>query len=186
MNLIRRVIRFGLVILVLSLSLVGSVVAEDKSPVQAARPSREELEKAFSDKMTGSVLVGHYSVVGKDAKPANPERYDLKKVAKVRDDLWMFEARIKYGQTDVTLPLVLRVVWAEDTPMITLTDATLPGLGAAFSSRVIFHGDRYAGTWQHGKVGGHLWGTIEQAEAANESTEKKESTQKKENGTKKE
>ena len=116
--------------------------------------------------MSGSVLVGHYSVVGKDAKPANPERYELKKVAKVQDDLWMFEARIKYGQTDVTLPLVLRVVWAEDTPMITLTDATLPGLGAAFSSRVIFHEDRYAGTWQHGKVGGHMFGRIEKSKAA--------------------
>ena len=174
MHLIRRVIRFGLAIPVLCLSLVGSVVAEDKSPVQAARPSREELEKAFSDKMTGSVLVGHYSVVGKDAKPANPERYELKKVAKVRDDLWLFETRIKYGQTDITLPLVLRLVWAEDTPMITLSDATLPGLGAAFSSRVLFHGDRYAGTWQHGNVGGHLWGTIEKGAAENKDNEKKD------------
>ncbi len=186
MNLIRRVVRCGVAIPVLCLSLVVNGVAQEKTQTPTARPSREELEKAFSDKMSGSVLVGHYSVVGKDAKPANPERYELKKVAKVRDDLWMFEARIKYGQTDVTLPLVLRVVWAEDTPMIALTDATLPGLGAAFSSRVIFHGDRYAGTWQHGKVGGHLWGTIEKAEAANESQEKKESTQKKENGAKKE
>ena len=147
----------------------GAAVAQEKD---GAKSNREEQEKAFSEKMTGTVLVGHYSVVGKDTKPANPERYELKKVAKFSDDLWTFEARIKYGQTDITLPLTLRMIWAEDTPMITLTNATLPGLGAAFGARVIFHGDLYAGTWQHGKVGGHLWGTIEKAEAAKDEKSK--------------
>ncbi|GDY07189.1 hypothetical protein LBMAG52_06750 [Planctomycetia bacterium] len=150
-------------------SLVGVAAAQDKAP---AKPNREELEKAFSERMTGTVLVGNYSVVGKDLKPANPERYELKKVSKLADDLWVFEARIKYGQTDVTLPLTLRMIWAEDTPMISLTNANLPGLGAAFGARVIFHGDLYAGTWQHGKVGGHLWGTIQKAEAAKEEKSK--------------
>lgn len=144
-------------------SLVGVAAAREKAP---DKPNREELEKAFSERMTGAVLVGHYSVVGKDSKPANPERYELKKVSKLAEDLWVFEARIKYGQTDVTLPLTLRMIWAEDTPMISLTNANLPGLGAAFGARVIFHGELYAGTWQHGKVGGHLWGTIEKADAA--------------------
>lgn len=131
---------------------------------KAAKLTLEELEKRFSERMSGSVLVGHYSVVGKDTKPANPERYELKKVAKVKDDLWLFEARIKYGQTDVTLPMHLRLVWADDTPMIHLSETTIPGLGT-FSSRVLFDGDRYAGTWQHGKAGGHLWGTIEKLPA---------------------
>jgi hypothetical protein len=143
-------------------SLVGTSVAQEK----AAKPTQEELEKQFSDKMTGAVLVGHYSVVGKNAKPANPERYELKKVAKFGGELWIFE--YKYGQKDVTIPLTLRMIWAEDTPMITLTNATLPGLGAAFGARVIFQGDLYAGTWSHGNVGGHLWGTIEKAAVAND------------------
>ena len=146
-------------------SVVGVAAAQDKD---ATKPNREELEKAFSEKMTGAVLVGNYSVVGKETKPANPERYELKKVSKFADDLWTFEARIKYGQTDITLPLTLRMIWAEDTPMITLTNATLPGLGSAFGARVIFEGELYAGTWHHGKVGGHLWGTIEKAAAKDE------------------
>jgi hypothetical protein len=116
--------------------------------------------------MSGAVLVGHYSIIGQETKPSSPERYELKKVSKVGGDLWTFEARIKYGQTDVTLPITLRMIWAEDTPMITLTNATLPGLGSAFGTRLIFDGDRYAGTWQHGKVGGHMWGVIEKADGA--------------------
>ena len=47
-----------------------------------------------------------------------------------------------------------------DTPMIMMTDTSLPGLGA-FTVRVLFYGDRYAGTWQHGAVGGHMSGRIE-------------------------
>ena len=146
-------------------TMVGTATAQEKA---AEKPNQEELEKQFSERMTGAVLVGHYSVVGKDAKPANAERYELKKVSKFDGDLWTFEARVKFGQTDVTLPLTIRMIWAEDTPMIALTNATLPGLGAAFGARVIFDGNLYAGTWQHGKVGGHLWGTIEKADAVKE------------------
>lgn len=144
-------------------SLAGTAVAQEKS---AEKPNQEELEKQFTERMTGAVLVGNFSVVGKDGKPANPERYELKKVAKFAGEFWVFE--YKYGQKDVTIPLTLRMIWADDTPMITLTNATLPGLGAAFGARVIFYGDLYAGTWQHGKVTGHLWGTIEKAAPAKE------------------
>ena len=44
--------------------------------------------------------------------------------------------------------------------MITLTDFTVPGLGT-FSARVVIYRNKYAGTWSHGEVGGHLFGTIE-------------------------
>lgn len=149
----------------LSTAVVASIASSGFAQDKTAKADREALEKAFAERMSGAILVGHYSVVGKEMKAANPERYELKKVSKVQDDLWQFESRVKYGQTDVTLPLVLRMVWADDTPMISLTNVTLPGLGEGFSTRVIFHGDRYAGTWQHGKLGGHLWGVIEKPEA---------------------
>ena len=40
----------------------------------------------------------------------------------------------------------------------------LPGLGEAFSARVLFYDDRYAGTWDHGDYGGMMYGTIEHGE----------------------
>ena len=40
--------------------------------------------------------------------------------------------------------------------------AIVPTLGT-FTARVLFYGDRYVGTWQHGKVGGHMFGKIEPA-----------------------
>jgi hypothetical protein len=51
-----------------------------------------------------------------------------------------------------------------DTPVIMMTDTALPGIGT-FTVRLFFHGDRYSGTWQHGEVGGQMFGRIEPAPA---------------------
>jgi hypothetical protein len=66
--------------------------------------------------------------------------------------------------------MTLPIAWAGDTPMISMTDLAIPGLGT-FTCRVFFYGDRYAGTWQHGKVGGHMWGMIERADGDGEKKE---------------
>jgi hypothetical protein len=135
--------------------------SDRKSP---AALSQEELEKAFAERMSGVVFSGSYSVTsGGEEKPARMEKYTITKVSKFKDDYWIFNARIQYGKNDVTLPLTLPVKWAGDTPVITLTNLSIPGLGT-FTSRVLIYGDRYAGTWQHDKTGGHLWGRIERIE----------------------
>ncbi len=132
-------------------------------------PDRETLEKAFVDRMSGSALVGTFSVDGKQG--AKPERYEIESVKKHKGDDWVVTARIKYGDHDLKVPMVVQVYWAGDTPILSLTNLTIPGLGT-FTSRVMFHEHRYAGTWQHGDVGGHLWGQIEKADAKKEDKEK--------------
>jgi len=140
---------------------------EPDAPTQpAATPDRSTLEKQFAEKLSGCVFHGSYSVTGRENNPPQMEKYTISKVTKLKDDYWQFEARVQYGKHDITVPMILEVKWAGDTPMITLTDLTIPGLGT-FTSRVLIHGDRYAGTWQHGKAGGHLWGKIEKAPANN-------------------
>jgi hypothetical protein len=130
-----------------------------------AAPDRAALEKEFSDKLTGATLVGTFSVVGRDTN--KPERYEIASAKKLAGDDWIITARIKYGDKDVNVPMVVKVFWAGDTPMISLTNLTIPGLGT-FTSRVMFYGDRYAGTWQHDAVGGHLWGLVEKRPADGE------------------
>jgi hypothetical protein len=126
------------------------------------------LEKKFAEGLSGVVFLGSYSVTaaGKET-PAEMEKYTINRVSKVKDkeDTWLFATRIQYGKTDLEVPLALQVKWAGDTPVITLTNLTIPGLGT-FTSRVMIYGDRYAGTWQHGKNGGHLWGRIEKIDKA--------------------
>lgn len=137
--------------------------------------TQAQREKSFVEKLSGSVLVGTFSIDGlKIDKLPMPERYELKSVEKTKDGLWTFTARVTYLTQDVTLPITVPVVWAGDTPMVSLSDSTLPGLGNQLSAKVIFDGDRYAGTWQHGKFGGHLWGRIERANATNPEPTAKE------------
>jgi hypothetical protein len=120
--------------------------------------SLSQLERDFDERMDNVSLVGRFTVSGREDRPAVPDRYDLSSVEKVGPSQWRFNARI--GEIDVSLPVVVTMEWAGDTPMITLTDLTIPTLGT-FTSRVFFYGDRYAGTWQHGTVGGHMFGRIE-------------------------
>ena len=51
------------------------------------------------------------------------------------------------------------VKWAGDTPVMSLDKVGIPGLGT-FSARVVLHEGRYAGTWIHDDVGGHMFGAI--------------------------
>ncbi len=116
----------------------------------------------FADRLTGATLVGHFTMSGVNPeKPLHEERYEIRRVTKMGNgDYWLFQARIKYGDHDVTVPMPLEIKWAGTTPVITLDHVTIPKLGT-FDARVVIDGTRYAGTWQHDDVGGHLFGRIE-------------------------
>ena len=140
----------------------GSCFADDLT--EAEITARDD---AFSKSMANCVLVGSFTIDGKESKGAlKEERYEIESVTRAADNMWIFLTRVKYGNLDTKLPITVPVEWAGDTPMVTLTNATLPGLGEGFSARVLFYEGRYAGTWQHGPVGGHMFGTIETAKPA--------------------
>ncbi len=124
--------------------------------------SLPKLEREFSERMRDVVLVGRFTVTGREDDGGHPDRYEISSVEKVGSDRWRFNARLQYGNVDVSLPITLPMKWVDDTPIITMTDVSIPTLGT-FTARVFFYGDRYAGTWQHGAVGGHLYGKIEKA-----------------------
>lgn len=142
------------IVFVLGLSTLSFAADEKKS-------SQEQLEKQFSQRMANSVMVGKFTIDGRDADPKT-ERYEITSVTKTKGDYWTFLARVKYGKIDAKVPITVKVLWAGDTPMVSLTDLTIPGMGT-FTARVMFYENRYAGTWQHGKVGGHMYGLIEKA-----------------------
>lgn len=119
----------------------------------------------FEKLLSGAKLVGKFTILGRDPAKLPKEEYTIKSVKKMpQGDKWLFTANVKYGNLNVTLPFPLDVKWAGDTPLITMTNVTIPTLGT-FSCRVLFYNGKYAGTWTHGKVGGHMFGTIERASA---------------------
>jgi hypothetical protein len=129
---------------------------------------KEALEKRFEETMSGATLVGTFTVTGQTDKKLHEERYTIESVKKIGEDKWLFKSRIQYGTHDLTVPLALDVKWAGDTAVITLTDMPVPGFGK-FTCRVLVFRDEYAGTWDGGDHGGHLFGRIEKKGAAAEA-----------------
>ena len=129
-------------------------------PVSPKQSALTPNEQQFQEMLSGVTLVGHFTITGEgDSGTLREEKYTITKVTKLSDDYWFFFARIQYGGRDVTVPLKLEVKWADDTPIITLTDLEMPNLGT-YTARVIIYRGQYAGTWSGGRYGGHLFGTI--------------------------
>ena len=127
-------------------------------------------ERAFAERMRNVTLVGTFTVDGRAGQPGAPpaaDRYEIASVDKVGENSWRFNARMDCcgaaGQSG--LPIVVPMHFIGDTPVIMMTDTNLPGIGT-FTVRLFFYGDRYAGTWQHGAVGGQMSGRIEKTPVA--------------------
>ncbi|QEG21098.1 hypothetical protein [Mariniblastus fucicola] len=102
----------------------------------------------------------------KSGDKLHTEEYEIVSAEKEpTGDEWMLVAKIKYMKKDVKVPVGLSIKWIDRTPVIVLDQVTIPGMGT-FDSRVIIRKGMYAGTWAHGKVGGHMFGNITTAAAA--------------------
>jgi hypothetical protein len=120
--------------------------------------TQDELDRKFVEMMKGVTLVGR-STRFSDEKIIGEERYVIEGVSKVAGDTWLFRSRLQYGGRDIPLPLPVTIKWAGDTPVITLTDVAIPGMGA-YTARVILYRDQYAGTWSGKNEGGQIFGKI--------------------------
>ena len=151
----------------LALCLLLALVSGSWSPLAplGGGPAQEDaerqaaLEAEFAELMTGVTMLGHFTL--DDAPDVEPqeEAYRLGKVEKLGGTKWRFEAQIEYGGKTNKLPLVLDVLWAGDTPVITLTDMAIPLMGT-FTSRVVIYGNQYAGIWSGGDHGGQMYGRL--------------------------
>jgi len=136
--------------------------AWSQQPGGTDRTTRQKnRERDFATRLSGATLVGHFT----DSSRPRPttlheERYILESVRKLDSGQWLFQARIQYGEHNLTLPLTLPVEWADDTPVILVNNLPVPGLGT-FSARVLIHNGYYAGYWRAVDHGGHLFGRVE-------------------------
>ena len=121
-----------------------------------------KLEKA----LTGTTWTGQFTIDGGQGPPS-PESYVIGEVSHEGGNNWVINARITYNDRDISFPVPVQVRWAGRTPVITLDSVTIPPLGT-FDARVLMRRGSYAGTWRHGKKGGHLFGKYLKTEAAKE------------------
>ncbi|MCG3128562.1 MAG: hypothetical protein CHACPFDD_03451 [Phycisphaerae bacterium] len=156
----------------LAASLAASpAVPVPLNPAQAAttRPAsrdRAALEREFEQALSGATLVGIWQMTSGEglagrAQLSEPrtEKYSISAVRKLDADRWAVTARIQFADKDVDIPVPVRVVWADDVPIITLDEIWLPMLGS-YSARVMIHRGFYSGTWFGKDYGGVLCGQI--------------------------
>lgn len=142
-----------------------------------AQDDASSKEQRLAKYLSGTQFIGKFTVDGKDELPKT-EAYTIKSCEKLpAADLYRFKARIKYGKVDQEVPMDLKILWSGNTPVITLDALWIPGMGT-FDARVLIQpgaeAGRYAGTWQHGEAGGHMFGKIvkiKEGEAADEAPE---------------
>lgn len=148
-----------------------------KAPTTAEPTAKETKERSreqkLADYLSGAKFVGQFTIDGQDVAPKT-EEYTLGSCEVLdQPNMYRLKARIKYGDVDNELPLDIKILWSGNTPVITLDGFWIPAMGT-FGARVMIHSNRYAGTWQHDEVGGHMFGKIIQAEASNDAKEMQE------------
>jgi len=175
---LRAAITIVAVTLLAFVALAPGSGQEKKEP--APEPQKEEgkqpekltaLEKKFVETLSGSTLSGRWRLVH-DGKlgEEKEEKYTIGSVSKWGGDTWVINARVQFGDKDATLPVPVKVFWAGDTPVISVTNAGLPGLGT-YTARVMIYEGLYTGTWFGPGHGGFLTGKIEKAEKPEKEAE---------------
>jgi hypothetical protein len=147
----------------LLLILAGALHAQE-NPAAESKPAPQENDRyaLLAKTLSGSKFSGSFTVDGRDADKLTREEYHILECRKLEEgNLWMLKTRIKYGNKDVTVPIPIPIEWAGDTPVISLNKFEIPLLGT-FDSQVVIDLDKrkYAGTWSHDDIGGHLFGDI--------------------------
>ena len=152
----QRILQIAAMSLILVLTRVPTRAEEPANPSTADKAA---LEKQLAERLTHCRLIGFYEVTGQEGAPKQDE-YTLEEVHKTDGDKWLFSASLQFGSKVINVPLEVPVLWAGDTPVVSVTDFNVPGMGT-YTARVLFYGEHYAGTWSSAKHGGYLWGRIQ-------------------------
>lgn len=146
----------------------GTIETKDAETIDAQVTKREKLEKEFQETLTNATLQGIWQMTGEGGLKASapltepkPDKYTIISATKSAGDNWIVNARIQFADKDVTFPFPIRVVWAEDTAIITLNDLAVPMVGT-YSARVMIHKGFYSGIWycNEKNYGGVMQGRI--------------------------
>jgi len=177
MGLVRRTFGLFAILVLLALAFAGGwIVGFIRLGAAYDTASLTDAERQFAERMRDVRLIGTFTVFGGEARGDDggggprSDAYEIRSVEKVGENLWRFNASMQCCGVTGEIPIVIPMHFVGDTPMIMMTDTALPGIGT-FTVRLFFHGDAYTGTWQHGKVGGHMSGRIEKRTAAATSTQ---------------
>lgn len=124
----------------------------------AQEAALNQAEQRFQASMANVTLTGFYT--NGEASELKQDRYVVEKISKASGNLWKFDVRIQYNGKDIAIAIPVPILWAGETPVVSLTNFAVPGWGT-FTARVLFHDGAYVGTWAAADGhGGKMFGSI--------------------------
>jgi hypothetical protein len=147
----------------------NAIPAEKATTAAApAQSGLNEAEAKFAALLKEASLTGRWAST-RDNK-LGEERTDTYKIVsavKVSGDSWVVNASMKYRDREFVVPVPVKMNWANDVAVLSVTDLGMPGGNTKYTARVMFYGNEYSGTWSGGRGGGLLYGIISNGTGTN-------------------
>jgi hypothetical protein len=132
-----------------------------KSAAATQKPLPSDPEERFKALFTKATLSGRWARIknGELGEERTGDKYTILSVVKRDGDNWTVNAKMKYGEKEVILPVPVRMKFSADTALLMVEELGIPG-GGTYTARLMIFERTYSGTWKDQRGGGMLYGTI--------------------------
>lgn len=132
-----------------------------KSPLASQKPLPSDPEERFKFLFAKATLSGRWARLkdGVLGEERTGDKYTILSVVKRDGDNWTVNARMKYGEKELILPVPVKMKFVGDIAVLTVDDLGIPG-GGTYTARLLIFERTYSGTWKDQRGGGLLYGTI--------------------------
>jgi hypothetical protein len=132
-----------------------------KSASVSNKPLPTDPEERFKTLFTNATLSGRWARIkdGVLGEERTGDKYTIVSVVKRDADNWTVNAKMKYGEKELILPVPVRMKFTGDTAVLIVDDLGMPG-GGTYTARLMIFERTYSGTWKDQRGGGMLYGTI--------------------------
>jgi len=125
------------------------------------KPLPSDPEERFKALFTKAALSGRWAPLKDgelgDERPG--DKYEIVNVVKGSGDKWTVNAKMKYRDREVVMPIPVEIKYSGDTTILTVDNLSIPN-GGTYTARLLIYERTYSGTWKGQRGGGMLYGTI--------------------------
>jgi len=135
--------------------------AARNSTLTSQKPLPSDPEERFKALFTKATLSGRWARLkdGVLGEERTGDKYTILSVVKRSGDNWTVNAKMKYGEKELILPVPVQMKFSGDTALLIVDDLGIPG-GGTYTARLLIFERTYSGTWKDQRGGGMLYGTI--------------------------
>jgi hypothetical protein len=135
--------------------------ATSKPGPAAQKPLPADPEEQFKALFTNAYLSGRWAPLkdGTLGEERSGDKYQIVSVTKGSGDNWTVNAKMKYRDQEIVMPIPVQMKFAGDTAILVVDNLVIPG-GGTYTARLLIYERTYSGTWKGQRGGGMLYGVI--------------------------